>query len=165
MFMHGNIAVRYLRNHDKSTLRSACHAWQACMQRNRRFRHARVRAFPAFVWGLNRIIPFCGKSVQGMREEPQKTGSKRRKPGVTAIHPCQFHPAVTRNVTRGSSCTGTHFLLKWIRKAIRPDTRKVALGSDSSVPAVKQPKSPQKLDSFIHALIFIYFLKGGNDYG
>ena len=130
-FMHGNIAVRYLRNHDKSTLRSACHAWQACMQRNRRFRHAHVRAFPAFVWGLNRIIPFCGKSVQGMREETQKTGSKRRKPGVTAIHPCQFHPAVTRNVTRGSSCTGTHFLLKWIRKAIRPDTRKAALGSDS----------------------------------
>ena len=118
-----------------------------------------------FVWGLNRIIPFCGKSVQGMREETQKTGSKRRKPGVTAIHPCQFHPAVTRNVTRGSSCTGTHFLLKWIRKAIRPDTRKAALGSDPSVPAAIQPKSPRKLDSFIHALIFIYFPKGGNDYG
>lgn len=27
----GNIAVRYFRNIDKSTLRSACHAWQACV--------------------------------------------------------------------------------------------------------------------------------------
>lgn len=121
--------------------------------------------FLFFVSGLNRIIPFCGKSAQGMREETQKPGSKRRKPGVTAVHPCQFHPAVTRNVTRGSSCTGTHFLLKWIREAVRPDTREVALHPIPSVPAAIQPKSPRKLDSFIHALIFIYFPKGGNDYG
>ena len=32
--------LRYFRNIDKSTLRSACHAWQACVQRNRRFRFA-----------------------------------------------------------------------------------------------------------------------------
>ena len=51
IFMHGSIAARYFRNHDKSTLRSACHAWQACMQRNRRFRHAHVRAFPDFCVG------------------------------------------------------------------------------------------------------------------
>ena len=32
--------LRYFRNIDESTLRSACHAWQACVQRNRRLRFA-----------------------------------------------------------------------------------------------------------------------------
>ena len=32
----------HVGNIDKSTLRSACPAWQACVQRNRRFRYAHV---------------------------------------------------------------------------------------------------------------------------
>ena len=33
--------LRCFQSNDKSTLRSACHTWQACVQRNHRFRIAR----------------------------------------------------------------------------------------------------------------------------
>ena len=40
VIMERKYRLRYFRNINKSTLRSACHAWQACVQRNRRFRFA-----------------------------------------------------------------------------------------------------------------------------
>ena len=59
VIMERKYRLRYFRNINKSTLRNACHAWQAWVQRNLRFRFAR----------------FCqnNQGADGKRET-QKTG-------------------------------------------------------------------------------------------
>mgnify|MGYP006946693035 CR=1 FL=1 len=82
--MHGNIAVWYFRNNDKSTFRSACHAWQAGVQRSLWFRLAHV-----WPWKHHRAkhkltngdVP--SKNIQ-IQEVFQVTGTNRVSCAATA---------------------------------------------------------------------------------
>lgn len=63
--------LRCFRNIDKSTLRSACHRWQACVQRNRRFRFAHFCPFSATgncKYTAQRIAAATGEKIISITE-------------------------------------------------------------------------------------------------